>query len=182
MLELSMHILDVAENALEAGATRIEISIEEDLEDDRLTIRVADNGRGMSEEFLQKVLDPFVTTRTTRRVGLGLPLFAAAAKWCNGDFEIRSKEGEGTVVTATFQHSHIDRAPLGDIKSTLLSIILFAPEVDLRYSHRVDGRVFEFDTAEIRRQLEDVPLSHPKVREWLAEFITKGEEGLGDKG
>jgi len=182
MLELSMHILDVAENALEAGATRIEISIEEDLEADRLTIKVTDNGRGMSEEFLQKVLDPFITTRTTRRVGLGLPLFAAAAKWCNGDLEIWSKEGEGTVVTATFQHSHIDRAPLGDITSTLLSIILAAPEVDLRYSHRVDGEVFEFDTAEIRRQLEDVPLSHPKVRKWLVDFINQGEEGLRDRG
>lgn len=178
MLELSMHILDVAENALEAGATRIEISIGEDLEADRLTIRIADNGRGMSEEFLKRVLDPFITTRTTRRVGLGLPLFAAAAKWCNGDFDMQSKEGEGTVVTAAFQHGHIDRAPLGDIKSTLLSIILAAPEVDLRYSHRVGGEVFEFDTAEICHQLEDVPLSHPKVREWLAEFIAEGEQRI----
>ena len=173
-----MHILDVAQNALEAGATRIEISIEEDLKADRLIIRVADNGHGMSGEFLEKVLDPFVTTRTTRQVGLGLPLLAAAARWCNGYFDIRSKEGEGTVVTATFQHSHIDRAPLGDIESTLLSIIFAAPEVDLRYSHRVDGKAFEFDTVEIRRQLEDVPLSHPKVRKWLAEFIAEGEQRI----
>jgi hypothetical protein len=193
MQELSMHILDMAQNSLDAGATRIEIVIVEDLQSDKLTIRITDNGRGMSQDTVAKVLDPFYTTRTTRRVGLGLPLFAAAAQDCGGDLKIESTEGQGTTVVATFQHSHIDRAPLGDIKSTLMSIIMSEHPCDLHYVHQLNGNVFEFDTADIKRELAppsssgqachdahgvSVPLSHPAVREWLAEFITEGEESL----
>ena len=179
MQELSLHILDVAENSLTAGATRVEITIIEDLQTDKFTIRVTDNGKGISKEFLQKVLDPFVTTRTTRRVGLGLSLFAAAAEQCNGDFNIDSEEGKGTTVMATFQHSHLDRAPLGNIKDTLLSLILSEYSCQLHYVHRVDDKKFEFDTGGIARELDGIPLSTPQVREWLAEFINEGEESIG---
>ncbi len=175
MLELSLHILDILENGIEAGATRVELRIEEDLEADRLTIEVIDNGKGMAEETLPRVLDPFFTTRQTRHVGLGLPLFAAAAEWCNGELHVESQVGQGTRVVATFQHSHIDRAPLGDVKSTLLAFLLTERPVDLHYVHRVDGRAFEFDTAELRDELGDVPLTHPAVRRWLGEFIVEGE-------
>jgi hypothetical protein len=175
---LSLHILDILENSIAAGATRVELRIEEDLEADRLTIEIIDNGKGMDEETLARVLDPFFTTRRTRHVGLGLPLFAAAAEWCNGGLHIESSVGQGTRVIATFQHSHIDRAPLGDIKGTLLAFLLTERPIDLHYVHRVDGRAFEFDTAELRAELGDVPLTHPAVRRWLGEFIAEGEGEL----
>lgn len=179
MLELSLHILDLLENSVEAGATRIELTIDEDLSADRLTIEVMDNGRGMDEETLARVLDPFFTTRKTRRVGLGLPLFSAAAELCNGDLRVESQVGEGTRVIVTFQHSHIDRAPLGDIQSTLMAVLLAERPVDLHYVHRINGRAFEFDTAEIREVLGNVPLSHPAARRWLSEFIRRGEDDVG---
>jgi anti-sigma regulatory factor (Ser/Thr protein kinase) len=176
--ELSLHILDALENSVEAGATRIELLIEEDLKEDILKIVIRDNGRGMSEEFARQVLDPFVTTRTTRHVGLGLPLFAAAAERCNGNLRIESKLGVGTTVTATFQHSHIDRAPLGDIPGTLMAVILSQRPVDIQYKHRVNRRTFELDTADVRRELDPVPLSHPAAREWLESALTEGLAGL----
>ena len=178
VLELSLHILDVLENAIEASATRVELRIEEDLEGDRLAIEVVDNGKGMDEGTLARVLDPFFTTRRTRHVGLGLPLFAAAAERCNGALHVESQVGQGTRVVATFQHSHIDRAPLGDVKGTLLAFLMAERPVDLHYVHRVDGRTFEFDTAELQDELGGVPLTHPAVRRWLAEFIVEGEAKL----
>jgi anti-sigma regulatory factor (Ser/Thr protein kinase) len=180
--ELSLHILDVLENSVEAGATRIELLIEEDLRGDVLRITVTDNGRGMSEDMVKRVLNPFVTTRKTRHVGLGLPLLAAAAQRCNGDLHIRSQLGVGTTVTALFQHSHIDRAPLGDVAGTVLAVILSERPVDIDYKHTVDGRTFELDTAEVRRELGDVPLSHPLVREWLETTLREGLASLQEAG
>lgn len=174
MRELSLHILDALENSVEAGATNIDLLIEESLESDSLTITIKDNGRGMTEEFARQVLNPFVTTRTTRHVGLGLPLFAAAARRCNGDLQIRSARGAGTTVSASFQLSHIDRAPLGDIADSLIAVILSDRAVDIAYMHRVDGRSFSLDTAEVRRELGDVPLSQPAVRLWLQSTLAEG--------
>jgi signal transduction histidine kinase len=174
--ELSLHVLDVVQNSLEAGATRIELLINEDLRADRLTIEVTDNGRGMSQELVRRVLDPFVTTRTTRRVGLGLPLFAAAAERCNGKLEIQSELGKGTVVKTTFQHSHI--------VSTIISILIGNPLVDFEYTHRVDAAPrseaseFRFTTREIKQELGDVPLSHMSVIQWLREFLTENLAAL----
>lgn len=178
MRELSLHILDALENSVEAGATRIELLIEENLRNDMLTIVIRDNGRGMSQEFVQQVLDPFVTTRTTRHVGLGLPLFAAAAQRCNGGLRIESEPGTGTTVTATFQHSHIDRAPLGDIVGSLMAVLLSERPLDIYYKHSVDGRTFELDTADVRHELGDIPLSHPQVREWLESVLAEGLQSL----
>jgi len=182
MRELSLHILDVVENSLQAGATRVELTIEEDLTADHLTVLVRDNGWGMSEEQLARIFDPFFTTRTTRHVGLGLPLFKAAAERCNGSLTIASELGSGTTLQATFQHSHIDRAPLGNLPAALMALVLSARECDLAYSHRLDGREFEFDTAQIRAELGDTPLTHPVVRKWLQEFITAGEAELKQPG
>jgi len=178
--ELSLHILDALENSLEAGATAIELVIEEDMGADRLTITVRDNGRGMSKAQVDRIFDPFFTTRTTRHVGLGVPLFRAAAQRCNGDLTVTSRPGQGTTLQATFQHSHIDRAPLGDIAGTLLAVVLAGPS-DLHYLHRVDGREFEFSTADMRAELGEIPLTHPAVRKWLQEFIAEGEENLRRK-
>ena len=179
MREISLHVLDVLENSLEAGATRVTLCIEEDWSADRLTIAVQDDGRGMDADTLARVLDPFFTTRVTRHVGLGLPLFAAAAERCNGKLTVESKEGGGTLVRAAFRLSHIDRAPLGDITGTLISFLLGQHHCDLRYVHRVNGEIFEFDTREIRAILGEVPLSYPTVREWLREFIDEGEREIG---
>jgi anti-sigma regulatory factor (Ser/Thr protein kinase) len=172
--ELSLHVLDVLENSVEAGATRIELRIEEDLSNDILRITVSDDGHGMSEEMVGRVLNPFVTTRTTRHVGLGLPLFAAAAQRCNGALTIQSQPGKGTTVTATFQHSHMDRAPLGDLPGSLMAVLLSERPVEIFYRHTVNGRVLELDTAEVRRELGTVPLSHPMVRDWLQSMLSEG--------
>ena len=194
MRELSLHILDALENSLEAGATLVELVIEEDLAADWLTITIRDDGRGMSEDQLGRITDPFFTTRSTRHVGLGIPLFAAAAERCDGSLTVRSQPGKGTTLQATFRHSHIDRAPLGDITGTLLAIILQG-SCDLHYIHRVNvypkdgahpgggahpegGGEFEFETADIRARLGDIPLTHPEVRGWLRDFIDKGETSL----
>lgn len=181
MRELSLHILDLLQNSLEAGASNVLLIIDEDLVNDRLTIIVEDNGRGMDDSQVSRAADPFFTTRTTRHVGLGLPLLAAAAQRCGGELKLESSPGAGTKVTATFQHSHIDRAPLGDIVDTLLAFLLTQSSTkpfDLRYRHRVGDREFAFDTEEIKRELEDVPLFHPQVRDWLRNFIAEGEGGL----
>jgi hypothetical protein len=178
--EISLHILDILQNSVEAGASRIELTIDEDLLADILAITVADDGRGMDVATVQKVTDPFYTTRKTRHVGLGVPLLASAAEHCGGRLCIESQPGVGTTLTATFRHSHIDRAPLGNMVDTLLAFILAQPgplqrSIELMYRHRVDDRAFELDTAAIRQELEGVPFSHPDVRNWLREYIAEGE-------
>ena len=177
MRELSLHILDALENAREAGASAVELIVEEDTAADRLAITIRDNGRGMSQAQLERIFDPFFTTRTTRHVGLGVPLFKAAAERCNGDLTVTSQPGRGTTLQATFQHSHIDRAPLGDVAGTLVVAIL-SGSFDVHYVHGVDGQEFEFDTADVRAELGEIPLTHPAVRQWLQEFIAEGEEKL----
>ncbi len=173
-----MHILDILQNGLAAEASRIELAIEEDLSKDLLHITIIDNGRGMDKVTLDRVRDPFFTTRTTRRVGLGIPLFAATAERCNGSFAIESTPGEGTTIAATFQHSHIDRPPIGDMVTTLLSVIVGQDDVDLCYHHQVNGREFEFNTKEVRTRLGEVPISHPLVRKWLKGYLQEGLRAL----
>ena len=149
MEDLSLHILDVVENSIEANASKIEIKIAEKIKEDLLIIEIKDNGRGMNEETMQKVLDPFYTTRTTRRVGMGLSLLAQAAKESNGDFEINSKAGEGTKIKAVFQYSHIDRKPIGDIKNTLITLMVSHPEINFIYEHQDNDESFILDSNEI---------------------------------
>ena len=184
MRELSLHVLDLLQNALEAGATRLDVSIEEDLAADRLSIEVRDNGRGMSAETARQALNPFFTTRTTRHVGLGLPLLAAAAQRCDGDLAVDSQPGKGTVVSAAFRHSHIDRAPLGNMAGTLLAFLLGGDDRPLRlcYRHRVGDEAFEFDSAAIAAEVGGLPLSYPPLRDWLRDFIAEGEADLAAMG
>lgn len=173
MRELSLHILDIVQNSLEAGANLIEIEIDEDAARNRLVIRVTDNGRGMDAQTVQHATDPFFTTRHTRHVGLGLPLFKAAAERCNGGLAITSQVGVGTRVVAEFERDHLDRAPLGDMPSILLGLVL-SQKRELRFCHRFDERVFELDTRELRAILGDVPLDHPQVRVWLEDYLVAG--------
>ncbi len=178
MLELSLHLLDIVQNSIEAGASKIDIIIDENLKADQLLIEIRDNGRGMSEDQVAKVLDPFYTTRKTRHIGLGIPLFLEACRRCEGDLKIFSKPGKGTTVQATFRHSHIDRAPLGDIPSVLLTVLLAENPVDWLYIHRVNEEEFRLDSSEIRKELEGIPITHPKVRKWLLNFLRQEENSL----
>ncbi|MGD9236510.1 MAG: ATP-binding protein [Desulfobacterales bacterium] len=171
MRELSLHILDVVENGITAGGTCIWIDVEEDDNDDQLKITIRDNGRGMPIEKLQNINDPFITSRTTRRVGLGLSLLAAAAERCEGAVRVDTAPGKGTMVEATFRHSHIDRAPLGDMAATITTLIIGNPGIDFIYSHRIDGEEFSLDTREIRAEMEDLSLSDPIVIHHLNESI-----------
>lgn len=182
--DLSQHILDIAENGTNAGATRLNIDIQEHSDDDRLTITVNDNGHGMDGETLKRVIDPWFTTRTTRNVGLGIPFFKQTAEMCGGDFDINSELGRGTMTRATFQHSHIDRPSLGDLVGTLLCLIVGYPNVDLNYHHRVNDREFSLATREIREVLGDeVPMSDPDVLAFLRGTLEEGLaslEGVGE--
>jgi hypothetical protein len=174
MQDLSLHILDVAENGVRAGADLIRISIEENLNDDRLAITIEDNGRGMTPEFLAQVLDPFVTTRTTRKVGLGLSLFQQAAREAQGDLKVDSTPGQGTKVLVFMSYSHIDRKPMGNMVDTLLALIEGNPAVDFVYTHRNDGREYILDTREIRSELEEIPINNPQVIGLIRDNILSG--------
>jgi anti-sigma regulatory factor (Ser/Thr protein kinase) len=153
--DLSLHILDIVENSIKADAKTIEIQVTEDFKKDLLVIEIADDGKGMDRAFAEKATDPFVTTRTERRVGLGLSLFAEAARMSNGDLTIRSSPRGGTRIKATFQHSHIDRQPMGDIGQTLLTLVMGNPEIDLIYRHKKNKHHYCLDTRRLRAELED---------------------------
>lgn len=173
MEELSLHLLDLIQNSVKAGASLIEIIITEKA--GLLTIELNDNGCGMSEEFVQRVESPFTTTRTTRKVGLGIPLFKQAALMAGGDFGIISRQGEGTRIKASFEINNIDRAPMGDLAGTILGQVLSTPVTpDYRLLYAVEDASFEFDTREIRRQLEGVPLDAPDVIAWMKDYLEEG--------
>ena len=178
MREIALHILDIAQNSVVAGATLVEIDVAESYPEDLLTVKITDNGCGMSAEFLKKVVDPFTTKRTTRKVGLGIPLFKLAAENTGGTFDISSEPGKGTVVTAKFVHSHIDRQPLGNMTETILGLITAYENVDFLYRHSVDDKEFVLDTSELKKVLGDVPFSNPEVYVWLLEYMTEGENEL----
>ena len=178
MKELSLHILDIAKNSVKAKASLIEIIVIEDEEKNFLSIGINDNGSGMTEEFLQRVRDPFSTTRTTRKVGMGIPLFEAASVQCGGKLDITSEVGVGTKVLATFQHNHIDRAPLGDMTGTIKTLIWGSPEIDFLYRHEKNGQEFILDTRELKNVLGGVPLDTPDVLEWIEGYIKEGLDGI----
>ena len=159
MEDLSSHVLDVVENSIEAGAQKIEIKICENVKADRLEIEITDDGKGMDAQTLEKSLDPFFTTKTVRKVGLGLSLFKEAARKANGDLCIQSDVGRGTRIIATFQHSHIDRQPLGDMKKTITTLIVAHPEIQFRYSYRKDGRTYGLNSQKLGTKRELSSLS-----------------------
>jgi len=159
MLELSLHLLDIVQNSISAGARLIRIEVAEDTKRDSMVLCIEDNGRGMSREVVAKVMDPFFTSRTTRKVGLGLSLLREAAIQSDGEMDVVSEEGKGTRVTAHFTHSHIDRMPLGDMAKTMSVLIAGNPSTDFLYHHTVNGVPFTLDTRVLREHLEGVPLN-----------------------
>ncbi len=178
MREIALHILDIVQNSVVANATRIEVDICEDIENDVIRTVITDNGCGMTKEFLEKVIDPFTTKRTTRKVGLGIPLFKAAAEMTGGSFDIKSEVNKGTVVTATFGYSHIDRQPLGDMAETMLGLVTSYETIEFKYRHSVGGKTFELNTAELKNVLGDVTFTAPEVYMWLSDYLREGEEEL----
>ena len=176
MEDLSLHVLDIAENSIAAGASHVEIRVRESRREDRLSIEIIDDGHGMSEEMLQKATDPFFTTRTTRRVGLGLSLFEQAAKRAGGEFKIASCPGVGTKVTGVFQYSHVDRQPLGDMDQTLLALVVGNPQIELMYLHQADDSETSFSTNEIKAQLGDMPINSPKGISVVTKSLEKVKE------
>jgi hypothetical protein len=179
MLELSMHILDIVQNSLAAGSTRVEIRIQEDLPKDLLVIEVKDNVRGISDAMLPRVTDPFVTTRTTRQIGLGLPLLKEATERCEGCLEVYSEKDRGTKVVARFRLDHFDRAPLGDMGETMGILIAGNPHVDFLYEHRVDAKTYILETREMRQILGSIGLEDPSVLDFVRQDIQMGLKRIG---
>lgn len=172
-------MMDVAQNSITAGATLIEIRVEEDLQKGEMVISITDNGKGMSEEQVRRVVDPFYTTRTTRKVGLGVPLFKMEAEMTGGDFSIQSKLGEGTQVRARFITSHVDMIPLGNIDNTMVLLISCNPDRDFLFIHRINDRTLELDTRQLREILgEDVPLNSPDVVQWIRGYLQEQSDLL----
>ena len=178
MDDISLHILDVAENSISAGATLVTISVSIDTGKDLLSVEIADNGRGIPKEVLGRIRDPFYTTRTTRKVGMGLSLLAQSAEEADGALAINSIEGQGTVVSAKFRYGHIDRKPRGNLADTFAVLITGNPHMDFEIRCRRNNTDVIFDTRELRSELEGIPLNTPDVisavrdllRDSLADF------------
>lgn len=180
MKEITLHLLDLAENSISAGASAIEIAVDEDLVADRLRVAVRDNGRGMDPEIARQLGNPFYTTRTTRKVGLGVPLLQASAEACNGALIVDSTPGKGTRVEADFQHSHIDRMPLGDFPGTALALLIAHPDVSWRFIYRhlgpgsIQAQEFIFDDSPVKEILDGLPLCDPDILAYLRQTLQEG--------
>lgn len=181
MKELSLNVLDIAQNSVKAGALHIDITVER--AGGMLAITIADDGCGMSEDFLAAVTDPFTTTRTTRKVGMGIPLFKLAAEQTGGTFSIASvpDDGQGnahgTTVRAVFDASHVDCAPVGDMASTVTTLIQGSPDIAWTFRSVTDGEELTLSTDEMREMLgPEVPLDTPEVLAWVRDFLTQQAE------
>jgi Signal transduction histidine kinase len=178
MKDLSLHILDIAQNSIRAKATFVEVSIVEDIALDLFSITIKDNGRGIAADILEHVTDPFYTSRTTRKVGLGLSLLKQNAERCEGSFTINSEVNVGTVVVAKFKHSHIDRPVLGDIAGVMVILVTSNPDMDFVYSHRYNQRNYVFRTKEVREVLDGIPINDLSVSRFLKEMIKENLDAI----
>ena len=174
--DLCFHLVDLVQNSVAAGARVIRVSVIEQAVGDSLTLEVADDGRGMDRPTLLKVQDPFFTSKSFKKVGLGIPLLKATAEACRGNFRIASRLGQGTRVRARLQRSHLDCPPLGDLEETLLSLLVSLDKVDLRFRYRNERGEFSLASADVRLQVGDLHFSHPEVYQFLKDYI---REGLG---
>lgn len=178
MKELSLNILDIAKNSVKARAKNILIKLTET--DETLTLMIEDDGCGMSEEMVQNVTDPFCTSRTTRKVGMGIPLLKLAAEQTEGSFDIRSvsetvdPKNHGTSVTAVFNKNHLDFTPLGDVVSSITVLIQGSPDIEWKFEHSTPKGSVELDTKELREILGDVPLDNYEVIKWIEDYLNEG--------
>lgn len=174
MKEIALYVLDIAQNSITANASVLEIALSETAE--TIVFTIADNGKGMSPELLARVSDPFTTTRTTRKMGLGIPLLRMAVEQTGGSLTIESTEGVGTTVTARFCAGHIDCPPVGDMAGTITLLLQGAPQLELHYTCTVDGASFQLTTEEIRAQLgPEISLAEPEIILWLREYLQEQE-------
>lgn len=180
MEDISLHILDIAENSVASGATLIRITIDEKTREDSLLLTIEDNGRGMTEEFVKQVLDPFCTTRTTRKVGLGLSFLAQSARDTGGDIRIVSAPNRGTLVSAHFIPSHIDMKPLGNIADSITTLIAGNPGTDFVFVYSRDSRTYQLDTREIRAVIEDVPINSSEVLSAIRDDLMEALNDIRD--
>ncbi|MDR2017276.1 MAG: ATP-binding protein [Syntrophobacterales bacterium] len=171
MEEICAHIMDIAANAVTAGATHVAIAISKDRKNNLLSIAFKDDGRGMNEEMVKKVIDPFFSTKKGKKVGLGIPLLKGTAETCGGKFSLTSKSGEGVDISVSFQLDHPDLPPLGNLKETILVLIMGNQEVDFSFFYSVDGQTFSLHTREIRELIGAVPINHPEIVKFLTEFL-----------
>ena len=178
MRDLSLHLLDIIQNSVVAKADKIDFTIEAIVEKDLLIIAIKDNGIGMDEELLVKVSDPFSTTRTTRKVGLGIPLYKAATDRSGGNLLIESVKGCGTKLLASFEIQNIDRPPLGDIADTITGTILANPKLELNINFFCNNEHFEMSTVKIKDQLGEVPINEYEVLIWIKEYLNEGLKAI----
>ena len=187
MRELSLHLLDIAENSAAAGATAVSIVTAIDLQADRLCLWVDDNGRGMDAETARQVVDPFYTSRTTRKVGLGIPLLKQAAEGSDGGLQLTSEPGKGTRLEAWFRFSHIDRMPLGDLTELYVCLLVGHPEIHWTFAYGVTPASggsevrYTFDDTQLKAIMGQIPLSHPDVLAYLRPMITDEIETVNQK-
>lgn len=180
MKEISMHILDIVMNSVKAKATLIEIFIEDSIKNNCLKIIIRDNGMGMSREMSQMVTDPFFTTRTTRKVGLGIPMLKESCERCNGYLNIDSRLGEGTTIECFFERNNIDRAPIGNMGDTIMTIINSLDNCELLYIHTTDGGTFTLSTAEIKKVLEVNDINVSEILLWIKEYVNENIRNISN--
>lgn len=181
MHELSLHILDIMLNSVEAQASFIELQVEEDSLQDIFSITIKDNGRGMDKETLSRACSPFFSTRKTRKIGLGLSLLKAKAEECGGYLLVEGEKHKGTMVRAVFQYSHWDRPPLGNIAGSICCFLATEKPIDLLYTHRIKEKIFILDTKEIKKRIEPLSLNCTQVLKWIEEYIDSGLRDLREK-
>jgi anti-sigma regulatory factor (Ser/Thr protein kinase) len=183
MREIALHLLDIAENSVAAQSRNICMAVYENLQSDLLLVSVADDGRGMSEKTAQQVLDPFYTTRTTRKVGLGIPLLKLAAEMSEGELNLITEQGKGTKVTASFRHSHIDRMPLGDLSMTFLTLLISYPHIHWVFIYQITDRLgqiheFNFDDCELKETLDNMSMTEPSILKFVRSMLEEGIKPL----
>lgn len=176
MQDLAMHLLDIVYNSIRAKASLIKIFFKDSTLSNEIIMRVEDNGTGMNEETVEKVQNPFYTTRTTRDVGLGIPLLKIGALSCNGSFRLESKENVGTLIEATYQKDHLDTPPVGDLAETLVTLIQANENIEYEFHYEEDKLVFDLNTVEIKEILDGVSIVEPEIIIWLKSYI---KEGIG---
>lgn len=179
MNEISLHILDIVQNSIAAGAEHISVEVYEDIGNDILAVTVIDDGSGMDPDTAERVQSPFTTSRKTRKVGLGIPLFKEGCLSTGGKFHLQSEPGRGTTISGSYGMSHIDRPPLGNVADTMFLLVAANPGLDFKFRHGRSAEVYEFSTVEVRQALgSDVPLDNPDVLQWIRQYLFESEHNL----
>ncbi len=176
MEELSYHILDIVQNSFTAGAKTVLIKIMDSDKDDTISFTIKDDGKGMSSEEIKKALNPFYTTKKGKRTGLGLPLLKETCEMCEGKFEIKSKKSSGTLIKASFKKSHIDRPPIGNLKDTVLTLIIGAEKTDIEFIYIKDDKKFVLKTKDIKKQIGDIPINNPDIINFIKKYLDENIE------